>query len=66
MKHQVACLSVESSTYFERHCRVIDRAFVRVNCYRRLAIRDERRFNIPYRLIAIAFSLICLSALQRS
>jgi IS5 family transposase len=63
---RIARKGIESKEKLGRHRWVVERAFARLNSFRRLTIRYERRADIHHALTTLACSLICLRALYQS
>ena len=64
--HRIARRGMETSQKLGRHRWVIGRTFARINRYRRLVTRYERRSDVHHAFTALACSLICFSKLQGS
>lgn len=57
---------IESSQKLGRYRWVVERTLARLNRFRRLAVRYERRDDIHLAFLRLGCSLICWQALQKS
>jgi len=63
---RIARKGVEDKARLGRHRWVVERTLARLNHFRRLAIRYERREDVHQALLDLGCALICLRRLQEA
>jgi transposase len=66
IKIRIARKGIATSARLGRHRWVVERTLAWLNRFRRLAVRDERRADIPQAFLTLGGCLICFNALQKA